>query len=232
MRVGMTVPVLERNGRDSMSSMARATSLTTESWEALFDFLDPGRQLKSGPNRDMDAEARYQEITRKLICFFASRGCHEPEDLAMETILRVAAKCAEIVTAGYSDRTGYFYGVARNLFHEWLRDSQRESRTRDALRREPVHTALQLPPGEGETAHRCLDLCVAKLTERARRLIGSYYSANTASKIECHRQLAIEFGKSVNAVRIEVHRIRKLLRTCVIACAHPQSRRPPRWSSF
>ena len=97
-------------------------SLTEESWDRLFDFLDPTRRAKEGPNRDRDAEAKFQVIVRKLVTFFASRGCGEAEDLAMETILRVAAKCHEIVVVNPDDRMGYFYGVARNVLHEWQRD--------------------------------------------------------------------------------------------------------------
>ncbi len=61
--------------------------LTEESWDRLFDFLDPTRGAKEGPNRDKDAEAKFQVIVRKLVTLFASRGCGEAEDLAMETIL-------------------------------------------------------------------------------------------------------------------------------------------------
>ena len=49
----------------------------------------------------------------------------------------------------------------------------------------------------------------------------SYYSEEKAAKIERHRRLAEEFGKSVNALRIEVHRIRKVLRLCVSGCVQP-----------
>ncbi|MCK7472214.1 MAG: hypothetical protein MZU95_16720 [Desulfomicrobium escambiense] len=73
--------------------------------------------------------------------------------------------------------------------------------------------------------HRCLELCLAKLNHRARRLILGYYREERAAKIECHRQLADEFGKSVNALRIEVHRIRHTLRQCVLGCT--ATRRPP-----
>jgi DNA-directed RNA polymerase specialized sigma24 family protein len=74
-----------------------------------------------------------------------------------------------------------------------------------------------------ETVHRCLDQCMTRLTQRARRLILSYYSAEKAAKTESHRRLADEFGKSVNALRIEVHRIRNVLRACLLGCAHPES---------
>jgi RNA polymerase sigma factor (sigma-70 family) len=202
--------------------------LAEGSWSDLLDFLDPARHEKQGVDRDSEAEARYVEITRKLVCFFAGRGCRDAEDLATTTVLRVAAKCGGVDSAGYDDRTGYFYGVARNVLHESFRASEREAKTGDTLRAELLR--LRVPdPREWrskEVVHRCLDTCMAKLTHRARRLLMSYYSGEAGGKIEGHRTLADEFGKSVNALRIEVHRVRKALRQCVFTCMHLDSDSP------
>ena len=73
---------------------------------------------------------------RKLVCFFAGRGCRDAEDLAVECVLRVAAKCGDVDASAYEDRAGYFYGVARNVLHEWWRDEVRESTKRESLRAE------------------------------------------------------------------------------------------------
>jgi RNA polymerase sigma factor (sigma-70 family) len=202
--------------------------LNERSWADLLDFLDPSRRGKQGPDRDQEAEERCLEIVRKLVCFFAGRGCGDAEDLAMETIFRVAAKCSEVDGSHFDDRTGYFYGVGRNVLHEWRRDSLRESTKREALRREL--TRLPIPDpwswSRKEAVHRCLDLCLTRLTRRARGLILTYYGEEKAAKIESHRKLADELGESVNALRIEVHRIRKSLRQCVFACMHPEPAPP------
>jgi RNA polymerase sigma factor (sigma-70 family) len=199
--------------------------LIAESWGALFDFLDPGRHGKKGPDRDKEAEARCLEIVRKLVCFFAGRGCRDAEDLAMESVLRVAARCGDVDTSGYPDRTGYFYGVARNVLHEWQRDSLRESAKREALRKELTRLPIADPPSwsRKEAVHRCLELCMTKLSRRARGLMLSYYGEEGAAKIELHRTLADELGKTVNALRIEVHRAREMLRQCVVGCLHPEA---------
>jgi RNA polymerase sigma factor (sigma-70 family) len=190
--------------------------LTEEAWDGLLDFLDPGRRQKTGPDRDRDAEARCREITRKLVCFFAGRGCRDAEDLASDTVMRVASKCGEIDTSHHDDPTGYFYGVARNVFHEWARAAQRESTRRDALKRDPTFWSVPGPHSTaGEAAHLRLQRCLARLTQRARRLILSYYSGERSARIDVHQKLAAEFGKSANALRIEVHRVRKALRRCM-----------------
>lgn len=194
--------------------------LTAASWGDLFDFLDPARPGKPEPERDERATAKYLEVTRRLVCFFAGRRCRDAEDLAAETVLRVAAKCREVDASAFADCLGYFYGVARNVHHEWVRRLLKESAARDALRRE----LGRVPPLDVETrngkeaAHRCLDRCLARLTGRARRLILRYYAEAGAAKIAEHRQLAEDFGKSANALRIEAHRIRTTLRACVLAC--------------
>lgn len=207
-------------------------SLTEESWDRLFDFLDPTRRAKEGPNRDKDAEAKFQVIVRKLVTFFASRECGEAEDLAMETILRVATKCHELAAVNPADRMGYFFGVARNVLHEWQRDAQRELKSRESMGKDPTSLATSNPEewASDETADRCLEQCLTQLTGRARRLIISYYEVEKAARIARHQRLADEFGKSVNALRIEVHRIRKLLRECVVACLSPSWGAEPAFS--
>jgi len=193
------------------------------SWEDLLDFLDPARPGKRGAGRDAEAEARYLEIVRKLVCFFAGRGCRDAEDLAMESVLRVAGKCAALDASAREDRTGYFYGVARNVLHEWWRHELRDSRKRESLRMELARTGWVDGPSwsRKETVHRCLDHCMAKLGRRSCQLVLRYYGEEGAAKIESHRKLAAELGKSVNALRIEVHRIRAVLRQCVVRCVQP-----------
>ncbi len=200
-----------------MTSMPARASLTPESWDDLYDFLDPGRRAKPDADRNALAEARCVEIRRKLVCFFCARGCTEPEDLAVDTLLRVALKCREVDSRGFADCTGYFYGVARNVLHEWQRRSSADAAGRESFRTEFVR--LHLPEAhswaEQELVHRYLGMCLAALTERARQLILSYYREDRAAKVEHHRALAGDVGKSVNSLRIEVHRIRKSVRECL-----------------
>ncbi len=202
------------------------------SWEDLLDFLDPSRPRKRGAGRDAEAEGRYLQIVRKLVCFFAGRGCRDAEDLAVECVLRVAGKCAALDASAREDQARYFYGVARNVLHEWWRHELRDSRTRESLRMELARTGGVDGPSwsRKEAVHRCLDLCLAKLGHRARQLVLSYYGEQGTAKIEAHQQLAAELGKSLNALRIEVHRVRAVLRQCVTGCVQPGPAGHPRVS--
>jgi len=193
--------------------------LGERTWENLLDFLDPARPGKQGPDRDSATADRYLEIVRKLVCFFAGRGCADAEDLAAESVLRVAAKCGEVDASVHESPTGYFYGVARNVLHEWWRGARRESTKREELKKELGRRGSDPSAWRRkEEVHRCLDRCLGELRPRARRLILRYYGEEGAAKIETHRSLADESGKSVNALRIEAHRIRVVLRECVAGC--------------
>ena len=200
--------------------MASQGGLGAESWDALFDFLDPARAAATGPDRDRLAESKCAEIMRKLVIFFASRRFANAEDLAMETVLRVASKCRDVDVSSYADRVGYFYGVARNVVHEAHRSGQRESRVYELFAQEfPGFTSPDTDAWkDAEAAQSCLERCLATLPDHARKLILRYYSNEGASKVTEHRALAGELGKSVNALRIEAHRIRKTLQQCVFAC--------------
>jgi RNA polymerase sigma factor (sigma-70 family) len=200
-----------------MAATASRVTLGPDSWGDLYDFLDPGRQEKPDRDRDAVAEAKCLELRRKLVVFFSARGCPEAEDLSVETLLRVAARCREVDVTGFGDRTGYFFGVARNVLHEWQRRETADAEHREAFRSELLRMPVPAAGSwdESEAVRRHLARCLAALTERARRLILSYYAEDRSAKIEHHRAMAAEFGRSVNSLRIEVHRIRKAVRECV-----------------
>ena len=201
--------------------MARSGDLAVESWEEFFNFLDPNRAAATGPDRNREAEDRCAEIIRKLVFFFAGRRCANPEDLAMETVLRVASKCRDVDVSSYADRVGYFFGVARNVVHEQHRSVLRESKALESFLREISRTPADPEAWkQTEAAQSCLERCVATLPDHARQLILRYYSNQGAAKVTAHRALADELGKSVNALRIEAHRIRKMLQQCVFDCLH------------
>ena len=139
----------------------------------------------------------------------------------METVLRVASKCRDVDVSSYADRVGFFFGVARNVVHEEHRSELRESKVLESFLREVSGTPADPDAWRhAEAAQSCLEHCIATLSEHARQLILRYYSNEGAGKVTAHRALAEELGKSVNALRIEAHRIRKTLQQCVFACLH------------
>ncbi len=68
------------------------------------------------------AGAEYEQMRAQLILFFHGRGCARAEDLADEAVNRVARRIAKGETIQPKALLGYFYGVARNVSREYLRD--------------------------------------------------------------------------------------------------------------
>jgi len=177
-------------------------ALTQESFDRLLLWLHAEREV---------AGRKYEDIRRRLIRFFTCRGCHEAEDLADETINRVARKLEEIAETYSGDPALYFYGVAQKVHLEHLR------------KRPPVKPPPPAPEDEAETEYECLDRCMQHLTEGSRDLVLQYYQEEKGAKIDHRRRLAERLGIALNALRIRVHRVRAALQKCVRDCLEGQA---------
>jgi DNA-directed RNA polymerase specialized sigma24 family protein len=172
--------------------------VSPELFDAFLAWLDPDRE---------QAGRKYEDIRRRLIKIFASRGCFCPEDLADETINRVIVKIPQIRENYQGDPSRYFGGVARNVFHEYAR-----KRTVPAYQPEPD------PPESREPELNCLDQCLGEIPEAGRNIILRYYQGAKQARIQNRNQMARELRTEPNALRIKVHRIRALLQRCVGDC--------------
>ena len=96
----------------SPGSQKSKADLTREALDRLLHWLD----------RDRDrAGQRYEQIRSGLIEVFLCRGAVDQEELADETINRVAGKVQEIADNYVGDPTLYFYGVAKMVYLEYSR---------------------------------------------------------------------------------------------------------------
>ena len=157
------------------------------------------------PDPDQAGE-KYEEIRRRLIKIFACRGCDCPEDLSDETINRVVRKVPEIAESYEGDPALYFYGVARYVHHEYLREKPIP----------PPPPADE--PSSREEDYECLEQCMENLPSRSRDLFLEYCREEKRAKIEHRKQLAERLGIELNALRIRACRIRMQLQTCVLEC--------------
>lgn len=175
--------------------MASSIGLTADAFNQLLDWLDPDRER---------AARSYEHIRARLIRVFTFRGCSAPEELADETIDRVAGKVAQITQGYVGDPALYFYGVAEKIY---LEHSRKPS---VLLPRKPLVEAKEI-----ELKYACLEQCMERLSRQNRELILAYYAADGNSKIGLRKQLAARLGLGANALWIRAHRIRELLRKCV-----------------
>jgi len=160
---------------------------------------------------------KYEEIRQKLVLLFRYRGCYVPEELADETIDRTARAVLKPDFHYQGDQVLYFRAVARNVFLEWLRKERR-------LPTDPIsETHIDLPapsapPEQEDLRQTCLERCLNALPPAKKALVIGYYRSGKREKIDGRQHLAEELGIGLNALRIQVFRLRNSLRRCVENC--------------
>jgi DNA-directed RNA polymerase specialized sigma24 family protein len=183
---------------ENLGAEKSKADLTREILDRLLHWLDNDRDR---------AGQRYEQIRSGLIKVFLCRGSVDPEELADETINRVAKKVQEIAESYVGDPAPYFYGVAKMVYLEYSR-------------RKLVASPLPPPDAAEEADLRfdCLEQCMQNLSAKNRELILAYYEHESGAKIDHRKALADRMGITVNALWIRVHRIKKDLQNCVNQC--------------
>lgn len=161
-----------------------------------------------------DAGNQYELMRVRLVRYFEWRTCPQPEDLADETINRVARRIDE--GEKISNLRSYFFSVARLLFMESLRDHERTSLPLDEVPEIPAEPLIV--DDQKDARLGCLDHCLDKLPVESRTLILGYHHDERRAKIDRRKQLADGLGIPLNALRIRAHRIRIGLEKCVKDC--------------
>jgi DNA-directed RNA polymerase specialized sigma24 family protein len=175
-------------------------SLTSESLEALLAWLDSDRER---------AGLKYEAIRGGLIRVFKAKGFADAEDLADQTINRVADRLPDI-TAGYvGEPVNYFRGVARNIILEAWR------RKEVGLGELPLVSTVTR---EMSDEYECLLKCLKFLSTEERELALDYHLYRGRDKVRHHQCMADDQGMTPGALRVRVHRIRVTLEKCVTKC--------------
>lgn len=180
-------------------------SLTREAYEKL---------LARFSDDEEDASKQLLIAYLKLTRFFEWHLCNTPEICADKVIDRAARRIDE--GEQIDSLMGYLYGIADNVFREWLRDNSRAP-----LPLDPTAEFAFEPSAEDEEKEarlRCLDRCLETLQPEERVLILGYYQEEKHAKIGFRKQMADRLGVGLNALRIRACRIRTKLEACVIEC--------------
>ena len=175
---------------------------------------------------DQDSGAqKYEEMRQKLISYFDRRGCRFPEDLADETLNRVAHKLDEKGSITNVTPAQFCYIKARQVLHEyWRRPEQKEIALEDMPvsdqtdRRTFLSTNLNDERDEQEKWMECLKECLQKLKPQDHELIIKYYYGEERVKIDNRQKLAEELGISSKTLVMRALRIRNRLEDCVKKC--------------
>lgn len=186
------------------SSRRKEWSLNQPAFDKLLAHLDADRER---------AGEEYETIRRKLVRFFEWRGSAFPEDHADQVINRVARKFDE--GEEIRDLKNYFYGVARLLFLETLKEQDKKAA---ALENLPQARTDSEEVDESEPRLECLEQCLGGLSAENRELIIQYYRKEKGEKIESRRAMAQRMGIQLNALRIRAHRIKTKIEECINDC--------------
>jgi DNA-directed RNA polymerase specialized sigma24 family protein len=189
----------------------RNAELAEQTFRRLLAWLDQGVNTNG---------QSYLAIRERLLGYFDRKNCFNADELADETLNRVARRLDEEdgnIETEIPAR--YCYIVARFVFMEYLRASEKQIAALDDLSRQ----AKAMSPEDRDRKERmleCLDRCAAKLEASQRELILGYYSGEQRVKIENRRSLAQTLGITVNALSIRACRMRDKLESCVKECAN------------
>jgi DNA-directed RNA polymerase specialized sigma24 family protein len=180
------------------SSQGNEPRFEQENFDQLLVWLDA--------NRDA-AGKKYEEIRYRLIKIFGRRGCPVAEELADETLDRVCRKVRQIADTYVGDPALYFYGVAQNVYLEYLK-------------KKPVPDAppVVVLPDNVEQRHQCLEHCLNGFRKDDRDILLGYFQDDRKAKIDHRKELAERLEISLNTLRMRIHRLKLSLHDCIVDC--------------
>ena len=185
--------------------------LTDTGYSLLLRQLDPAAE---------EAERKFVLLRRRLLLWFEQRRCAWPDELADETLSRVAQRLAEGVEV--QNLASYAMGVAGFVYLEYLRNP---AHWHHSLENEPQVAQLvsQQPAKQAETenaSHRldCLKHCLAGLPPEDRELMLAYYHDNWQQQAAQRKMLAERLEIAPSSVRARAHRLRQKLEACGQRC--------------
>jgi DNA-directed RNA polymerase specialized sigma24 family protein len=165
---------------------------------------------------------KYLEMRRRLAAYFDRKNCLSADELADETLARVAQKLEEKGAIEGLSPAHYCYVTAKFVFLEYLRHAKQDQICLEELGSSvrPGATGKPLPDTalEDKRLLDCLDRCLKKLSLVDSGLILDYYQGEGQEKIQRRRQLGARLGLSANALTIRACRIRAKVEECVSAC--------------
>ena len=167
------------------------------------------------------AERKFAEMRSRLVRLFRWRGAELPEDLADETITRVARRLERGLRIQAEDPYRYCCGVAFMIFKETLRERGRRRKALEEIGRVPPS-----PVGSPfDPRLECLEHCLEGLDVSKRDLILRYYQGERRVKIDNRRRLAEELSIAAATLRLRALRVRTKLEACVVRCLEGAPRR-------
>jgi RNA polymerase sigma factor (sigma-70 family) len=175
------------------------------------------------------ATEKYNQLFRRLVRFFEWRRCHEPEDLAQDTLRRGLGKIFSVDL--HVEPAHYFFGIARLVVMEDRKRVYRRNRLvplienvpsdaerfeadddeehQDAVHQIPNPTLDVSLAHDHDEAMQLFQKTLRRLPSRDAKLLMSYLNAK--DRVALARRLRISPGH----LRVKVHRIKKQLKQLI-----------------
>jgi len=192
--------------------MARDFAIPPESFDEILAWFNPDREM---------AAAMYVQLRHDLAKTFLWRQCSDPEGMTDEVFDRVAKKIREVRPTYKGDPRLYFRAVANNLVKENFKRIKTQIALDDVDLTKRQISQTEVADVEVE---ECLQLCLQDLSGDKRELILAYYAKEKQAKIDHRRELAQQFGISVETLRVRTHRICLSLEQCIERCLRGNGR--------
>ncbi|MBO0727160.1 MAG: hypothetical protein J2P52_16260 [Blastocatellia bacterium] len=182
--------------------------MNQESFDCFLKWLDIDRD---------EAAQKYEAIRRDLIKFFDGRvGAAVAEELADKTINTVIDRAPQLIDTYSGDPRYYVFRVAqfkRLEYIRWLAIHDGGPIINDIRDTQSYDAAV-----EKEVLSACLRECLQKLPEEERELLLRYYAGSGKGQLIERLELAALQNRSINALRLQIYRLKEKLRACIFDC--------------
>ena len=182
--------------------MTKKAEISQDNFEKLLDWLHSDRET---------AGQIYETIRNRLVKIFYARGYSAAEEMADETIDRVAKKSKALSETYQGEPSRYFYAVAKNISLEYSRKPKFEELPVILVKEETANEQVEI-------YHQCLDKCLTKMPSNQHQLIIEYYQGEKQAKIKQRKLIEMRMGIPSQTLRVRVLRMRKILQECVSKC--------------
>lgn len=162
------------------------------------------------PDRE-NAAREYERLRRRLVRFFEIRGSSDPNSLADETLARVVKRLDAFELGRNVLISTYMYGFAKNIF---LEDVRRRS-SLVPIDGYDVSFESSLLTKVDAARLDAIERCLAKMPDREREILLTYYSTNGNKTVDIRERLAVKVGCTLAALHTRVSRLRQKLASCV-----------------
>lgn len=161
------------------------------------------------------AAEKFEKIRQRIIKIFSNRGSRRPNEIFDETVSRICDKVKTVAANYQGDPALYFYGVAKKVHGEFIREDSRFIREDSR----PFHKeSASGNPEDVELRHYCLNQCLDQLPPDRRSLIMRFYEGDGQERISNRKKLADELGIDGKALSLRTLRIRRELLECIREC--------------